>query len=415
MTAARAALHTAGMDERGSVLAFPTAPEAIELRHLRAFVAVAEELNFGRAATRLYVSQPALSRQIRGLERLVGCELLRRSTHRVELTIAGEALLDRARTLLEDLDDAISATRSVGGELVGRVEKLWQPITELAEAGAGLAELRAAYEEMHAQFPLPTDLQVRPENVGGVHALSLTFADDAVPTLLYLHGGGYVLGSAFGYRHLAGALAAAADTGALALEYRLAPEHPYPAALDDAVRAYEWMLERGTPASQIVVAGDSSGGGLSMSLLLACADRGLPAPAGALLLCPGVDLTLEHLERADHPDRALTIKNAMASVEAYLAGHSLDDPLVNPLAADLSGLPPLLVQVATGDIARHEAQALVDHARAHGVDARLELYPIDVHVFQLFWSFLPEAADALQHAGAFVAEVTRRDAARAAG
>src|SRR5215217_1704830 len=132
MTASDQAVHTPGMEERGSLLAFPTAPEAIELRHLRAFVAVAEELNFGRAATRLYVSQPALSRQIRGLERLVGCELLRRSTHRVELTIAGEALLDRARTLLQDLDDAVSVTRSVGGELLGRVERLWQPLAELA-------------------------------------------------------------------------------------------------------------------------------------------------------------------------------------------------------------------------------------------------------------------------------------------
>ena len=131
---------------------------------------------------------------------------------------------------------------------------------------------------MHAQFPLPTDLQVRPENAGGVHALSLSFADDAVPTLLYLHGGGYVLGSAFGYRHLAGALAAAAGTGVLAVEYRVAPEHPYPAALDDALRAYEWMLERGTPASRIAVAGDSSGGGLALSLLLACSG---PRPAAA--------------------------------------------------------------------------------------------------------------------------------------
>jgi len=121
------------------------------------------------------------------------------------------------------------------------------------------------------------------------------------------------------------------------------------------------------------------------------------------------------VKRAEHPDRDLTIKNAMASVDAYLAGQSLDDPLVNPLSADLTGLPPLLVQVATGDIARHEAQALVDRACAHGVDARLELYPIEVHVFQFFWSFLPEAADALQHAGAFVAEVTGGEAARATG
>src|SRR5829696_2489157 len=125
MTASDQAVHTPGMEERGSLLAFPTAPEAIELRHLRAFVAVAEELNFGRAATRLYVSQPALSRQIRALERLLGCELLRRTTHRVELTVAGEALLDRSRRLLRDLDDAVAATQSVGGEVARRLTLLW--------------------------------------------------------------------------------------------------------------------------------------------------------------------------------------------------------------------------------------------------------------------------------------------------
>src|SRR6266508_4062014 len=108
------------MDDRGRLLAFPQAPDAIELRHLRAFVAVAEELNFGRAASRLFLSQPALSRQISSLERLVGCDLLRRSTHRVELTLAGDALLDRVRQLLVDVDDAVLATRSVGGELETR-------------------------------------------------------------------------------------------------------------------------------------------------------------------------------------------------------------------------------------------------------------------------------------------------------
>jgi monoterpene epsilon-lactone hydrolase len=109
------------VDRAGGVLPFPQAPDGVELRHLRAFVAVAEELNFGRAAERLYVSQPALSRQIRGLEQLVGCELLRRSTHSVELTLAGEALLERSRRLLRDVDEAVAAALAVGGELLGRI------------------------------------------------------------------------------------------------------------------------------------------------------------------------------------------------------------------------------------------------------------------------------------------------------
>ncbi|HEX6418466.1 MAG TPA: LysR family transcriptional regulator, partial [Acidimicrobiales bacterium] len=117
--------------QHGRVLPLPPAPDGIELRHLRAFVAVAEELNFGRAASRLYLSQPALSRQIRSLERHVGCDLLRRSTHGVELTLAGDALLDRARDLLHGVDDAVSATRAVGGELAGRLARIWEPVSEL--------------------------------------------------------------------------------------------------------------------------------------------------------------------------------------------------------------------------------------------------------------------------------------------
>src|ERR687885_1492047 len=124
-------------EEAGRVLAFPRAPEAIELRHLRAFVAVAEELNFGRAAERLYITQPALSRQIRALEQLLGCELLRRSTHRVELTVAGEALLDRVRPLLREVDATVSTVQSLGGELVERAARLWEPLVQaIAAAGA---------------------------------------------------------------------------------------------------------------------------------------------------------------------------------------------------------------------------------------------------------------------------------------
>ena len=139
----------------GEVLAFPQAPDGVEVRHLRAFVAVAEELNFNRAATRLYLSQPALSRQIRALERLLGCELLRRSTHRVELTVAGSALLDRARRLLADLDEAIATTQSVGGELANRMATMWAPVLEVVTADRDIQETRIAYEAFLAQSPVP--------------------------------------------------------------------------------------------------------------------------------------------------------------------------------------------------------------------------------------------------------------------
>jgi acetyl esterase/lipase len=396
-----------GQDDQ--VLALPHAPDAIELRHLRAFVAVADELNFGRAASRLYLSQPALSRQIRTLERLVGTDLLRRSTHRVELTLAGEALLDRARRLLHDLDDAVSATQSVGGELASRAARLLEPVGDLTRGADDLPALRAAYESLHAQFePLP-EVEVRPVNAGGVASLPLTPPPQRPATLLYLHGGGFVLGSAFGYRALAGALAAAAGASALVPEFRLAPEHPFPAALDDARRAYQWMLERGTDPGRVVLAG----GGLVLSLLLSLKQRRLPLPGGAVLLCPWIDLTCELQGQAsDEPQPVTIVEQVRRFASAYLDGHPIDDPLVSPLTADLTGLPPLLIQAATRDTVLPEARQLTDRARDHGVEARLELYPVATHVFHTFWSFLPEAADALEQAGAFVRDLQQPAEAR---
>jgi monoterpene epsilon-lactone hydrolase len=384
------------VDADENVVAFPQAPDAIELRHLRAFVAVAEELNFGRAAERLYITQPALSRQIRALEQMLGCELLRRSTHRVELTLAGEALLDRVRPVLRGVDAAVSTVQSVGGELVGRVARLWEPLARAAAADADVQEQRMAYEKMLANLSVPENVAVRAVTANGVSSLVVAQDPDDPPTLLHLHGGGYVVGSAFGYRPLAGALALAADTGVLVPDYRLAPEHPFPAAIEDAVSAYCWMLDRGIGPDEVRISGDSSGGGLVVSVLLTLKQRGLPQPGGALLMCPWVDLALSL--RHDEGIRR--------SAAAYLGGHSADDPVASPLVADLTGLPALLIQAATGDDRLEDANALTDRAHQHGVDARLELYSVDAHVFQLFWPFLPEAAEALQSAGRFVREVT---------
>jgi len=397
--------QTGVMDGPRNVLALPQTPDAIELRHLRAFVAVAEDLSFSRAAQRLFITQPALSRQIRGLERLVGCDLFRRSTQRVELTLAGEALLARARSLLADLDDAISVTRSVGGELAGRMALLWEP---WARASADLADLdgiRAAVEELHGQFTPPQDVAVAPVIAGGVPALRITPEAASPAAVLYLHGGGHMSGSAFGYRHLAGAIAVAAQAPALVVDYRLAPEHPYPAAVQDAVNAYLWLRDSGDQG-KIVVAGDSSAGGLVMSVLLALRERDLPVPAGAALLCPWVDLT----GRTQRPpqDSSLVFSPDMAHrlAQAYLAGQPADDPLLDPLHTPLAGLPPLLIHAASGDSVLQEAQLLAQHASRCGVEAKITVYPVPTHDFHIFWSFLPEARNAIDEIGRFVRTVT---------
>ena len=387
-----------------NVVPFPQASEAIELRHLRAFVAVAEELNFGRAAERLYITQPALSRQIRSLERLLGSELLRRSSHRVELTLAGEAMLARVRPLLREVDATVSSVQSLSGELVGRVARLWEPLVVAVAAEADLQECRRAYENVLANFTVPPEVSVTPVNAGGVPSLQVARDANEPPTVLHLHGGGYTLGSAFGYRALAGALAMAADAGVLVPDYRLAPEHQFPAAIEDVLSAYRWMLDAGVPADDVTLCGDSSGGGLVVSVLLTLKQRGLPLPGGAVLMCPWIDLAGEL--RADE-----TMRRYAAG---YLGAHPADDPIASPLGADLGGLPPLLIQAATGDDRLADANALADHARRHGVDARLDLYSVDAHVFQIFWSFLPDAAEALHAAGRFVREVRVEPSAQSA-
>ena len=370
---------------------------------MRSFIAVAEELNFGRAAARLYITQPALSRQIRALERLMGCELLHRTTRRVELTLAGEVLLERARRLLGEVDDAVVAVQSIGGEIMARVAGLWQLVGDHLGDNGDLQAQRTAYEGLLAHFEVPPGLHVRPANAGGVPALIVAKDPAEAPGILYVHGGCFVLGSAFGFRPLAGALALASDRGVLVADYRLAPEHPFPAALDDVYAAYRWMLERGRDPAQLVVAGDSTGGGLALALLLRLRDEGLPLPAGAALLCPAADVNVSTVDPDTlDADPRLFSTFWRGSVEAYRGGRPPHDPLVSPLFGDLTGLPPLLIQAATADLLRGEAEALHDRARDHGVPTQLELYPAPAHAFQLFWSFLPEAADALEAAGRFV-------------
>ncbi|WP_037319890.1 alpha/beta hydrolase fold domain-containing protein [Amycolatopsis orientalis] len=371
------------------LLGMPSAADAIELKHLRAFVAVADELNFSRAANRLFVSQPALSRQIKALEQLIGCQLLRRSTHRVELTLAGEALLGATLPLLSDMDDAIALTRSVGGEVNARVTLLWNSVVE--DGARGLAALREAFEAFNAQLPIPEGTVVRPVQADGVSSLLVAPGQGHRPTVLHLHGGGYIAGSAFGYRPLAGALAAATGAAVLVPDYRLAPEHPFPAALEDALRAYRWLLGQGTDPGQLTISGDSAGGGLAVSLMLRLAEEGLPQPGKAVLLCPALDVV--------EPPGGGPVARWFS---LYVRDHPVTDPLLNVFEADLSVLPPLLVQSGTEDVTLPETRRFVDHARGQGLDVCFDLYPVSTHVFHLFWSFLPEAADALEQVAGFL-------------
>lgn len=225
---------------------------------------------------------------------------------------------------------------------------------------------------------------------------------DRSRAVLYLHGGGYVVFSPLSHRALAAAVSRSVGAPVWVPDYRLAPEHPYPAALDDAVGAYGALLDRGLDPARLAVVGDSAGGGLAVALLVHLRDDGVPAPACAVLLSPWTDLTRRSpavRERAQR-DPLLNPRYLVAPAEAYAAGRPLDHPDLSPVYADLAGLPPLLVHAGTDEILFDDARRLVAAVQAAGGTADLGVWQGMWHVFHAFP--VPEARRALREIGGFV-------------
>jgi epsilon-lactone hydrolase len=266
-----------------------------------------------------------------------------------------------------------------------------------------LAEQRDGYEQFAAR-PIEQHVEVAHVEIGGVAALRLVPPAATGAALLYLHGGGYVIGSARSGAGLAAALALRTKATAYSLDYRLAPEHPFPAAVEDGLAAYRALLDAHDPA-QLVVAGDSAGGGIALALLLAARDLGLPQPAAVAVMSPWVDLTLagESMRTKEADDATFDAADVAAYVPLYVGDGDPADPRVSPLLADLSGLPPLLVQVGTTEVLLDDATRLAARAAASHVDVTLEAVARAPHVFQHFAGQLGEADDALDRAGRFLA------------
>ncbi len=222
--------------------------------------------------------------------------------------------------------------------------------------------------------------------------------------ILYLHGGGWTLGWYQSHRWLVAHLCQAAGCRALAVDYRLAPENPFPAALDDCLAVYRWLLKNGTPAEQIVVAGDSAGGNLTLTTLMVLRDAGDPLPAAAVCICPMTDLAGTGQSFNTHNDALLTTKLALFFARQYVGDQDPRLPVISPHYGDLSGLPPLLIQAGEDEILLSDAQRLVIKATAAGVAARLVIWPGMWHVWHVFVPFLPEAQQAVKAIGAFVRE-----------
>jgi len=235
----------------------------------------------------------------------------------------------------------------------------------------------------------------------------------AVRTVLYCHGGGYYFCSPESHRALVFRLAARSGARTFSLDYRLAPEHPFPAALEDALAAYRRLLADGTPPDSIVIAGDSAGGGLALATLVALRDAGDPLPAAGVLFSPWTDLaaTGGTIESNDGLDAMFCGAAIGRAAKFYIGDANPLNPHLSPLYADFSGLPPLLIQASSTEVLLDDARRVAQRARAAGVSVELEVWPGMPHVWQLWTPFMPEAKQALERAAQFVCRHARERAA----
>jgi acetyl esterase/lipase len=251
----------------------------------------------------------------------------------------------------------------------------------------------------------PPGLRIEPVRLGGVPGESIVVADGPGSNhVLHLHGGGYVMGDPGGSRGFTTALALATCARVISLDYRLAPDHPFPAAIQDALAGYQALLEAGTPASRIAIGGESAGGGLTMAVLLAIRDAGLPRPACAVAMSPWVDLTCagKSYETCSGRDPLLTRDVLLEMAGQYLLGQDPRDPRASPVGANLAGLPPLLIQVGADEVLLDDAIALAQSGEAAGLSVTLEIWPDMIHVWQMFAGALPEADAAIGRIAAFL-------------
>jgi acetyl esterase/lipase len=289
----------------------------------------------------------------------------------------------------EALNQIIQAVRSMGGTGVPSIEEL----RAQAQAGSGMN-------------PVPDDVVATPVDADGVPcewvAAPNSRADRAV---IHFHGGGYAVGSAASSRHFAARVAAAAEARVLVVDYRLAPEHPFPAALDDASAAYQWLLRTGPGAARTAVLGESSGGGLALATLLKAKGEGIDLPAMAVVLSPwtDVELTGGSIVSKAEADPLVPPELLKTMADVYLSGQDKRNPFVSPLYGDYRGFCPLYVQVGTAEILLDDSRRVANKAEGSGVDVTLDVWDDMIHTWQLFAAYVPEGQEAIEKFSAAIA------------
>ena len=275
------------------------------------------------------------------------------------------------------------------------------------QAVQSVADRRAGTEAFFGWLGETSGASSEATDAGGVPAEWVsapgTRADHAV---LYLHGGAYCAGSPASHRGLAGLLSAAAGARVLVADYRLAPENPYPAAVEDATAAYRWLLAQGIDPARAAIAGDSAGGGLTLATLVALRDAGDPLPAAGVCISPWVDLEMkgDSMTTRAKLDPMVGREGLLEAAAMYLAGADARTPLAAPVYADLRGLPPLLIQVGTSETLYDDSTRLDERAQAAGVDVTLQVWEDMVHVWHLFAAMLPEGQQGIEAIGEYLRE-----------
>jgi epsilon-lactone hydrolase len=271
--------------------------------------------------------------------------------------------------------------------------------------GLSIEETRAGFEMLAQMFKPAADVKREAANADGVAGEWITVPEstDQV-TIFYLHGGGYSIGSVNTHADLVSRIARATGGRAFSLNYRLAPENPFPAAVDDATTAYRWLLKQGVRPETIVIGGDSAGGGLTGATLLNLNKLGEPLPGAAVLLSPWTDLaaTGESMKTRADKDPMIVVDPLNGMAKLYAADEALDNPLVSPLYGDYSGLPPTLIQVGDHEVLLDDSRRYAERAKAAGVDVTLEVWDEMIHVFQIFAPTLPEGQQAIDRIGEWV-------------